>query len=186
MPENFDKLSQEFNETAARIAAGDGVYQMAVAKYTLLMRHKAQTPGQKQELTARFLDAALTRLGKTVDGIPHMRNFSALQLEALYGVFRPLAAPENISFLPEGAADRLANAALKLVRTLETYEKHDFVTYEHHSNITKYYAEFTGFMVETAQAVKNAEDARRPETKSDLTIGKPPTIRPRTPKGDQA
>jgi|GEM_PF-2121702 len=185
MSENYVSLSKEFNQTAQAIGAGEGNWQMAVAKFTLLMRHKAQTPEQKQELCATMLDAAISRLEKVVEKIPQMDNFTASTLEALYGVFRPLADPENLPHMPKDASQRLADVTLDLVRAVETYQKTQNVLLEVYNNVRKYYTEFSFFMLETAQAVKTAEEERsaRAETQSDLTLGKPPTIKPRHPGG---
>lgn len=182
MPENFSTLSREFNQTADLLASGGGHWQMAVAKYQLLMRHKTETPEQKQQLTEKMLDAATRRLEKTVRELPGSNAYSASMLESLYGIFRPLAAPENLPHLPAGAAQRVADVTLDLVRMLETYEKHDRVTYENYNNITRNYTEFSFFMLETAQTVKTAEDQRSTSTQNDITVGKPPAIKPRLNK----
>jgi len=182
MPDPFAKLAQEFNQSADNVCAGNGHWQMTVAKYLLLMRHKTDTPEQKQQLTETMLDSAIGRLEKTVAALPQMTTFSPSTLESLYGVFRPLAAPDNSSYLPRGAAQRIADATLDLVRTLETYDKHDRVTSEHYTNIRKNYTEFSFFMLETADIVKAAETQRAAETQSDITLGKPPNIKSRLGK----
>lgn len=179
MKQSFDSLSREFNDTADKIARGDGVWQMAVNKYTLLMRHKAETPAQKEDLTARFLSAAILRLEKAVDDVPTANAFSPSRLESLYGIFKTLCEDENKVHLPRGASARLADAALRTVRIMENYDKHDRVTFEEYNKIRKGYVEFAGFMVDVAQVVKEAEDNATPQTKSDLPVGKPANVKSR-------
>lgn len=182
MPENFATLSKEFNKTAADLGAGNGNWQMAVAKYLLIMRHKADTPEQKELLTGTLLGAAIDRLEKVVAELPQMSAFSPSMLESLYGTFRPLAAPENLPFLPPAAAQRMADVTLDLVRVLETYDKHDRVTYENYTNIRKNYTEFSFFMLETAEVVKAAEAQLSGTTQSDITLGKSPHVKSRLGK----
>lgn len=182
MSQTFASLSKEFNATADKFAGGDGVWQMTVNKYTLLMRHKAETPEQKEALTARLLDAALTRLEKTVDEIPRMSTFYPSKLESLYGVFKALCTDENMPFMPRDASARMADAGLRTVRILEDYEKHDRVTYEEFNKLRSNYIEFAGFMVDAAQVVQKAEDTARPQTQSDVTVGKPANVKSRVPQ----
>lgn len=182
MSQTFASLSKEFNDTADKIARGDGVWQMAVNKYTLLMRHKAETPEQKEALTARLLDAAIKRLEKMVDDVPAMNTFYPSHLESLYGVFKALCAEENLASLPRDASARMADAGLRTVRIMENYDKHDRVTYEEYNKIRKHYIEFAGFMVEVAQVVKTAEDTARPQTQNDVTVGKPANVKSRVPQ----
>ncbi len=182
MSQTFASLSKEFNDTAAKFAGGEGVWQMTVNKYSLLMRHKAETPEQKEALTARLLDAAIKRLEKTVDDIPGMNTFSASRLESLYGVFKALCTDENMPFMPRDASARMADASLRTVRVMENYEKHDRVTYEEFNKLRTNYIEFAGFMVDAAQVVKTAEDTARPQTQNDVTVGKPANIKSRVPQ----
>ncbi|MBW7910130.1 MAG: hypothetical protein H3C49_02485 [Alphaproteobacteria bacterium] len=181
MSENYVSLSKEFNQTAQAIGAGEGNWQMAVAKFTLLMRHKAQTTEQKQELCAMMMNAAVNRLEKVLSGFAEMDNFTASTLEGLYGVFRPLAAPENLPYLPKNASAQLADVTLDMVRALEDYKKTPSILLETYNSVRKYYTEFSFFMLETAQTVKTAEEERSAsaETQSDLTLGKTPTIKQR-------
>jgi hypothetical protein len=182
MPDQFTKLAQEFNDSAVNVGAGNGNWQMTIAKYLLLMRHKTDTPEQKQQLTGTMLDAAIERLEKVVAALPQMSMYSPSTLESLYGVFRPLAAPENSAFLPQDASQRIADATLSLVRVLETYEKHDRVASEHYTNIRKNYSDFSFFMLETAEVIKATEAQRASSTQNDITLGKPPNIKSRLGK----
>ncbi|MDP2206846.1 MAG: hypothetical protein Q8K65_11130 [Alphaproteobacteria bacterium] len=182
MPDQFTKLAQEFNQTAANVGAGEGNWQMTVAKYLLLMRHKTETPEQKQQLTGTMLDAAIDRMEKIVKSLPQMSMYSPSTLESLYGVFRPLAAPENSAFMPQGASQRVVDATLEMVRVLEAYEKHNNVTSEHYTNIRKNYTDFSFFMLETAEVIQAAEAQRSSTTQSDITLGKPPNIKSRLGK----
>lgn len=184
MSDNFAPLSKEFNQTAQAIGAGEGNWQMAVAKFMLLMRHKTETPVQKQDLSSAMLDAAINRLEKVHKSIPAMDQFTPSTLEALYGVFRPLASPEVMPHLPRDASERISNVTLDLVRTLEDYKKRPDTTLESYNNVRKNYTDFSFFMLETAQAVKASEESRKAsaETQSDLTLGKPANVKSRLSK----
>ncbi|MFN7113361.1 MAG: hypothetical protein ACK4PK_03285 [Alphaproteobacteria bacterium] len=182
MSPSFRKLAEEFNDSAANVGAGAGNWQMTVAKYLLLMRHKTETPEQKQQLTATLLDAAIERLEKVVTALPEMTVYSPSTLESLYGVFRPLAAAENNGFLPKDASQRLADATLNLVRVLETYEKHERIVAEHYTNIRKNYSDFSFFMLETAEIIQAAEAQHSVTTQNDITLGKLPNIKSRLSK----
>lgn len=182
MSDPFAKLAKEFNQSAGNVGAGAGNWQTTVAKYLLLMRHKTDTPEQKQQLTGTMLDAALDRLDKITEALPGMTQYSHLTLESLYGIFRPLAAPENSIYLPQGATQRVADATLSLLRTLEAYDKHDRVTSENFANIRKNYTEFSFFLLETTQIIESAEAHRAATTQSDITLGKSPTVKSRLGK----
>lgn len=179
MPDQFAKLAKEFNQSSANVGAGEGNWQMTVAKYLLLMRHKTETPEQKQQLTGAMLGAAIDRLDKVVKALPQMMSYSPSTLESLYGVFRPLATPENSAFLPQDASQRIVDATLGLVRVLETYEKPEGTASEHYTNIRKNYTDFSFFMLETAEVIQAVEAHRASTTQNDITLGKPPNIKSR-------
>lgn len=183
MAQTFPELSKEFHAAADKLAAGTGNYELTLAKYTLLMRHKTDTPEQKQELSRMLFDATIRKIDHVAKNLPTQRTFSQYQVNSLYAALRSVGDEENIRYMPGTGSTQVVDTTLTLLRALETFEKHDDITYENYNALRRNLTEFIHFAMDTAQNLKMAEDGLNKSltTSQDMRLPKPLSIKGKTP-----
>jgi hypothetical protein len=182
MAQTFRELADEFNKSATASLTDKEDFQVTVAKYTLLMRHKAQSPEDKKELTGIMFKTAISNLEQAVTDLPDMKTFDSIQLNSISGMLRQLVEPENIRYLPQNAATKTADTTLDLLRTLENYHRSSNVANDSYKVIKSNYTELAYFALDVARVMKLAE-AAGPEMKTvnDIQVARPLNLKGKQP-----
>src|SRR5690606_13512521 len=96
------------------------------------------------------------------------------ELNSISGMLRQLVEPENIHYLPQGAATKTADATLELLRVLENYHRSANVSNDSYKVIKSNYTELAYFALDVARVMKLAE-AAGPEMKTvnDIQVARP-------------
>lgn len=135
---NFPELSADFNASAKAFLKDqeDRPVAMLLAKYSALIKYKAQNNDEREVLAAQLFDCGLKileGLAATGRGAPNFsgsRQLCRKALENTTSIFDKLAEADSNRAIPEKAPDALGDVALRLVKKAEMLEQGNAHSYE--------------------------------------------------------
>lgn len=135
---NFPELSADFNASAKAFLKDqeDRPVAMLLAKYSALVKYKAQNNDEREVLAAQLFDCGLKLLesaAATGRGAPNLsagRQQCRKTLENTTAIFGKLQEETSARAVPEKAPAALGDVALRLVKKAEALEQGNSHSYE--------------------------------------------------------
>lgn len=135
---NFPELSADFNVSAKAFLKDpdDRPVAMLLAKYSALVKYKAQNNDEREALAAQLFDCGLKLMenaastGRAAPSMSAGRQQCRKALEHTTAIFDKLAEADSNRAVPEKAPDALGDVALRLVKKAESLELGNNHNYE--------------------------------------------------------
>jgi hypothetical protein len=190
---NFPELSADFNASAKAFLKDqeDRPVAMLLAKYSALVKYKAQNNDEREALAAQLFDCGLKILesaAATGQGAPNFsggRQQCRKALENTAAIFDRLAEGESARAVPEKAPDALGDVALRLVKKAEMLEEGT----SHHYEFEGYRDALVNLAVQSLKYADSFKETAVGGKKADVTTAQDVTARRimlKNPKDDGA
>lgn len=174
MSRTFRELSDEFNATVQNYLRSDVTVDLLLTKYSILLRHKAEEPADRQALA----DALYTCGAKWLSHIAEPSSGSLYMMPTQeMTLFSRITAEDSLPFVPARAPAELTDIALELLRRAEGPKGGDS---ESRGYLVRLANQTLGF----ADTIRAAHEKMASEvaTSQDIAPGKKIALKPKDDK----
>ena len=128
MAGTFRELSDAFNEAAKSFPRSEDNPDILLTRYSLLLRHKAETDEDRMQIVNTLYECGLQMLRKFTGprGSTTVYDDTTTNAEA---VFAQLSGPESLRCIPDGAPQAMADISFDLLAKAEAANSDHFPTY---------------------------------------------------------
>jgi hypothetical protein len=131
--DTFTELTSEFNAVAEKAMKTDAAPQLLLTRYSALLRYKAQSTGEKEAVASILFDKGIELLNsfappssQEITVTDSRRAHASSAKGYVTAILNRLLEPDSLPYLPENAAEKLADATLALARRAESITRDQF------------------------------------------------------------
>lgn len=156
--DTFTELTTEFNTAAEKAIKTDAAPQLLLTRYSALLRYKAQSTDEKEAVAAILFNKGIELLNSFAPSPQEnyvsdtRRGHAASAKGYANAIFNRLLEPDSLPYLPENAAEKLADATLALARRADGITRDTFRNSYYGENEANEYKKALRELAETALA----------------------------------
>ncbi|MEZ0261809.1 MAG: hypothetical protein ACAH80_12425 [Alphaproteobacteria bacterium] len=176
--DTFTELTTEFNTAAEKAIKTDAAPLLLLTRYSALLRYKAQSTDEKEAVAAMLFNKGIELLNSFAPPasqeaiVNDTRRAHASNTKGYTNaIFNRLLEPDSLPYLPENAAEKLADATLALARRTETITRDHFRNSYYGDNEATEYKKSLRELAETALNYADKVTAMKAASSTAAVIG---------------
>lgn len=173
--DTFSELTTEFNTAAEKAIKTDAAPQLLLTRYSALIRYKAQSADEKEAVASALFNKGLELLNSFTPQESYVsdtrRAHASNAKSYASSIFNRLLDADSLPYLPENAAERLADATLALARRADSVTRDLFRNSYYGDNEANEYKKSLRELAETALNYADKVTAMKSAGSAAATIG---------------